>query len=139
MIFFNNLKDFNLLKLSISTTFFHPWKCYDFKSHWMAFLPCQFHVTFFQDYPYTRLVYWIPACSFNLIYLSSLCRKWRRYLAFEVSTAIIVSGLTNGLSLKLTKIESKIYSLELLLYKSKPFIEIYSIVVLRKNCCFFFF
>lgn len=61
------------------------------------------------------------------------------FIAFEVSTAIIVSGLTNGLSLKLTKIESKIYSLELLLYKSKPFIEIYSIVVLRKNCCFFFF
>lgn len=59
------------------------------------------------------------------------------FIAFEVSTAIIVSGLTNGLSLKLTKIESKIYSLELLLYKSKPFIEIYSIVVLRKNCCFF--
>lgn len=57
------------------------------------------------------------------------------FIAFEVSTTIIVSGLTNGLSLKLTKIES----LELLLYKSKPFIEIYSIVVLRKNCCFFFF
>lgn len=45
----------------------------------------------------------------------------------------MVSGLTNWLSLEIAKNESKIYSLELLLYKSKR-IEIYSVVVLKKNC-----